>query len=244
MPNSNFLRHPPRNGTHLAGEPPLRSALLASMLGPGMAIAIAAPRLVDDQLFPEERRYIARAVEKRRAEFGTARMCARHALAELGVPGCSLVPHSDRSPFWPQGVVGSVSHTAGCCVVAVTKEKNIIGVGIDIEPDEPLRPELIPLICTAAELRSIGEIGASTAAWLGKLFFCAKEAFYKCQYNVTKTVMDFHDVELAIDTGMGTFAISQIANVGPEWDLVSRASGKFRRESGFVVATTVLESNG
>jgi 4'-phosphopantetheinyl transferase EntD len=62
------------------------------MLGPEFAIAVAVPTLVDDQLFPEERLYLARAVPKRRAEFGSARICARRANAEPGVDSGAPAP--------------------------------------------------------------------------------------------------------------------------------------------------------
>lgn len=37
-------------------------------------------------LFPEEERVVAKAVDKRRREFTTARACARAALGKLGLP--------------------------------------------------------------------------------------------------------------------------------------------------------------
>jgi hypothetical protein len=43
-------------------------------------------------LFPEEEALVARAVDKRRREFRTARACARTALAALGVAPAPLLP--------------------------------------------------------------------------------------------------------------------------------------------------------
>jgi 4'-phosphopantetheinyl transferase EntD len=238
-----FSRHDRVAGpASLSSGPPLRSSVPASMLGPGIAVAVATPMLVDDQLFADERQYISRAVEKRRAEFGTARVCARHALAELGVATCSLVPNTDRSPHWPFGIVGSISHTTGCCAVAVTRASQVIGLGIDVEFDTPLQPELISIICTTTERRWLDRCDRPAGAWLSKLLFCAKEAFYKCQYGTTRTPIDFRDVELHVDMATETFSVAGIAHQGPQWDLVRQASGKFRRDSGFVVTTAVLNT--
>lgn len=45
-----------------------------------------------------------------RCEFVTGRACARRALARLGVEPVP-VPSGDRGePFWPDGIVGSITH--------------------------------------------------------------------------------------------------------------------------------------
>ena len=92
---------------------------LLELFSAGCVAEEAVPQLHDAELFPEERACLAKAVEKRRAEFGTARVCARRALAQLGFPPMPLVPNKDRSPVWPQGVVGSITHTRGYCAVIV-----------------------------------------------------------------------------------------------------------------------------
>lgn len=203
---------------------------------------MATPRLQDNRLFPDELQHIARAVEKRRAEFGTARVCARRALAQLGLEPCSLVPNRDRSPRWPPGIKGSISHTKNCCAVVVTGAPDVIGLGIDIEEDAPLLAELMPMICTPEERLWISTFGRDSRGWLAKLIFSAKEAFYKCQYDVTRTLIDFQEVQLSIDLAGGAFSVSRIEREGPQWNCVRCARGKFRRESGFIVTTTLLTS--
>jgi 4'-phosphopantetheinyl transferase EntD len=75
-----------------------------------VAVGQAPPAIVDAALFPEESAYLAIAVPKPRAEFGTARICARKALTQLGVAAWPLVPGPHRAPTSPPGVVGSISH--------------------------------------------------------------------------------------------------------------------------------------
>jgi 4'-phosphopantetheinyl transferase EntD len=206
-------------------------------------VSMARPRLQDNQLFPDELQHVARAVQKRRAEFGTARVCARRALAQLGVRPCSLVPNLDRSPRWPPGIKGSISHAKNCCAVVVTNASEVIGLGIDIEEDTPLLVELMPMVCTLEERQWISAFGPDTGGWLAKLIFSAKEAFYKCQYETTRTLIDFQEVELSIDLIGGAFSVSGITREGPLWNCVRSASGKFRRESGFIVTAALLTSN-
>jgi len=63
---------------------------LQSWLGSAFAVAISAPALVDDQLFPEESAYIAGTIRQGREEFGTARVCAWRTAAGIdqGVAFC------------------------------------------------------------------------------------------------------------------------------------------------------------
>ncbi|MGB8842949.1 MAG: 4'-phosphopantetheinyl transferase superfamily protein [Aliidongia sp.] len=216
------------------------AAVLAGLFGPGFVAAVAVPRLVNETLYPEERTHIARAVAKRQAEFGTARLCAREVLLQLGRQPCSLVPHADRSPRWPDGIVGSISHTAGCCAVVATVAPDVLSCGLDIERNEPLSAELEPMICTPTERLWLDDCDQATRAQFGKLFFSAKEAFYKCQYLTTKTLIDFHDVELAIDLEGGSFRIQRLTHGGPLWDRVGLIRGRFLWISEFIVTAALL----
>jgi hypothetical protein len=55
-------------------------------------------------LYPEEEAVVARAVDKRRREFTTARFCARTAMVALGRPPAPILPGRRRAPGWPDGV--------------------------------------------------------------------------------------------------------------------------------------------
>jgi 4'-phosphopantetheinyl transferase EntD len=225
-------------------EVPCNVALVASilkeMLGEDVAIATAAPSLINDDLFPEERQFIARAVAKRQAEFGTARACARRALAELNVAPCPLLPNADRSPSWPQGFVGSISHTAGICGVAVGRDSFLAGLGLDLEEDVPLSGNLEELICTPFERSKFDVAEPCERGRLGKLIFSAKEAFYKCQFRSTETWLDFQDVELTLNPRMRQFSVGRLNRQGGVWNEIARARGEFRYASGLVITTAVL----
>jgi 4'-phosphopantetheinyl transferase EntD len=106
------------------------AALLVEMLGPGCAVAVARPAIVTALLPPEEQQFLARSVAKRQAEFGTARLCARRALAQFGIAPGPLLPRADRSPSWPPDLIGSISHMVDCCAVAVARTGTISGLGV------------------------------------------------------------------------------------------------------------------
>lgn len=201
---------------------------MLELFDPGCVAEEAVPQLHDAELFPEERACLANAVEKRRAEFGTARICARRALAQLGFPPRPLVPNKDRSPVWPEGVVGSITHTRGYCAVVVAPDSTFVSLGVDAEQDKALTADLIQMICTPHERAGLAERDAV-------IYFAAKEAFYKCQYPLTKKYLGFQDVELDIDQSSGTFTARIIKDDvdKPAW--LQQLRGRFVREHGLVL---------
>jgi len=69
-------------------------------------------------------------------------------------------------------------------------------VGIDIEPAEPLAPELLGIIATAKERDRIED-----DPFRGRLLFSIKEAIYKAVYPLDRTFLDHHDVEVSLAHG-------------------------------------------
>lgn len=210
---------------------PISPAAIRALFRRGVAVATARAAPVGDGMFAEERRYIAEARAARQAEFGTARICARRALAELGIAPCPLVPNPDRSPRWPAGIRGTIAHAGGICAAAVAASTDLHAIGLDIEPDVPLPSDLERVICTDAERRWLERIGDARGR-TGKLIFSAKEAWYKCQYGVSGALIDFREVTLTIDLDHQRFYTVD----GP----VPGIEGRYGYADGFVIATAML----
>lgn len=213
---------------------------LCALFGAGVMTESAAPALVGEQLFPDELAYIARAVETRQAQFGTARICARRALGRLGIAPCSLVPMADRAPQWPTGIRGSIAHTERHCAVAVSNASSIAGLGLDLESDAPVKPGLEAVICTTGERAWLTRRNADLHRWLVPLIFSAKEAFYKCQYPLTGARLGFTEVQLSIDVEAGTFSIADLALHIPQRHRLLPMAGRFRRLPGLIVTSAML----
>jgi 4'-phosphopantetheinyl transferase EntD len=73
--------------------------VIGDILPPCVAAEEAFGDRPDTVLFAEEEEVIAKAVDKRRREFTTARACARAALAKIGVPAVPIVPGPRGSWF-------------------------------------------------------------------------------------------------------------------------------------------------
>ena len=147
-------------------------------------------------LHPEEAQSIAHAIAKRAREFAAGRHCAHLALERLGVPPAPLRAAPDRRPLWPSGVVGSITHTQGFCAAAAARTERLIALGIDTELAGAVSAELRPSICTPGELAWLDTLPLTQQGSAATLIFCAKEAFYKCQYPDTFEWVSFKDVEV------------------------------------------------
>lgn len=157
-------------------------------------------------LFPDEQALVAQAVPKRRHEFATGRRCARAALAELGYPPVSLLTGPDRAPLWPDGVVGSITHTTGYRAAAVARTSQLSSVGIDAEPHQPLPGEVLHLIASPVEAQAVAALLEEHPGvrW-DRLLFCAKECVYKAWYPLTGRWLDFLEAVVTLDPATSTF---------------------------------------
>ena len=181
--------------------------MLEHILPPEVAVVEVFGDLPEATLFPAEEATIARAVPKRRREFATARGCARAALAQLGEPPVPILRGPRGAPLWPSGVAGSITHCDGYRAAAVARTSDIITVGVDAEPDQPLPSGVLDTISLPAERAELAALCArqpGAACW-DRLLFCAKECVYKAWFPVAQEWLGFDDAEIVIDADAGTF---------------------------------------
>ncbi|WP_320291529.1 4'-phosphopantetheinyl transferase family protein [Mesorhizobium album] len=139
---------------------------------------------------------------RRRREFAWGRHHARVALRQLGVAPVPILPRSDGAPLWPSGVVGSISHSCCDCGAVAARVDNVLALGLDIEDDEPLGADLLPIICTPTETE---RAEWSSSRFGPKLILVIKEAVYKSYAPGTGAFLDFQDVCVRIKHESGSF---------------------------------------
>ncbi|WP_299539740.1 4'-phosphopantetheinyl transferase [uncultured Streptomyces sp.] len=156
-----------------------------------------------DALFPEEASLLRTSVPKRRREFTSVRVCARLAMADLGLPPVPVLPGPRGEPGWPEGIVGSMTHCAGYRAAAVARSSDVRALGIDAEPHAPLPENVLESIALPSEHRRVldaAERGGGTGPihW-DRLLFSAKESVYKAWYPLMRTRLDFEDADIEFD---------------------------------------------
>lgn len=192
-------------------------------------------------LWPAEEQAILKAVPRRRAQYAATRLLARRIYRQLGLPEQPLLNRADRSPIWPSGYVGSVTHTDRWCAVALAQEDQLAGVGIDAEEAKELDPAIVARLLTEDERQDLERLGRR-AGQLGTLWFSAKEAVYKAIFPTVGRYVGFSEVELAFDFDSGRFsARARGERLNLEHGVVvSAIEGRFRRWGSLWVTSCVL----
>ena len=191
--------------------------LAADVFSPQVALGIASGS--DVSVMPEEEPTLARMVPARRREFAAGRTAARRALGQ----SIAIPMGADRAPVWPAGVSGSITHTQGWAMAVVGSGL----IGIDLEQDEPLPPEVFDTVLLPQERVALG---ADTRR--AKLIFSAKECAYKAQYPVTKELFGFDAI--CITLGDSTFHAEFQRDVGP-FRRGHILSGRYAIGGGFIL---------
>lgn len=191
------------------------------------------------ELHATEFPFVARAVERRQQEFAAGRVCARRALARLGIPTVALLVSSDRQPMWPDGVVGSIAHTEGYCGAAVATRASIAGVGFDVEPASALPAEVWQSVLTDEERRQLGVHSEPARGIHARLLFSLKEAFYKCCQTAGGGWLDFHDIEIHLDPATGD-APSHVYARKRIWDGTPQLTGRYAITSHYIFTSFTM----
>jgi 4'-phosphopantetheinyl transferase EntD len=129
-----------------------------------------------ESLLPAERVSVGRAVEKRVREFAAGRLCARHAIKalDLGMEETPLLPQEDRSPRWPDAVVGSITHTEGFCTAVAAAKSRFAGLGVDAERVQNVSCELWPQILRCEELDRLLQLEVTVRQRTAAVIFCQR----------------------------------------------------------------------
>lgn len=170
----------------------------------------------------------------RRAEFLAGRLAARLALAELGcTEPIAVGRRSDRSPEWPVGFVGAITHGGGFVAACVADCRSYRGIGIDAEAiaSSELQEDVKRAVGSAAErglaTRAMGSNELGTT-----LLFSAKESFFKCLYPCVQVYFGLTDVRLVAlqqsADAEGDFRIELSRPLGLEFPVGFSLRGRFR----------------
>jgi 4'-phosphopantetheinyl transferase EntD len=189
------------------------------------------------ELLPEEQRHLGRAVPRRQREFAAGRQCARRALAEFGISDFALEVAADRQPVWPQLIIGSITHTQGFCAAVAARRGELVALGIDTEQAGRVHAELWPRIC-GPEMDWLHGLPESDRTLAATLIFCAKEAFYKCQYTLFGEWLGFEDarVELNWSRAAPRFLVYPLRPIQAAERLHFPLAGRYLVHEGFVTA--------
>ena len=114
-------------------------------------------------------------------EFLLGRYCASKALGLIGYDNGVVGQNQDGSPIWPEGTIGSITHSKGFAVAVATSSKEYQSLGIDLEQMDRLKPRSIARIVHELEQDSIKDDVSR-----GTVFSLLKRVFIKRSFRSIK----------------------------------------------------------
>ena len=209
-------------------------ALLAAarlILPREVALAAADPFRAGG-LLPGE---VCPGIPARQAEFAAGRRAARAAMVQIGATPGAIPMGPDRAPCWPPGVIGSISQGGAACLAAVTRAGSLAALGIDIEPDEDLPPDLWTEVLSPSEAEWCELQPRPGRA--ARLIFSAKEAAFKAQYPLSRQMFGFDAMNITITAD---YLRAIFAHPAAPFAAGDRISGRFVRTQGLILTAIWL----
>ena len=190
---------------------------------------------IDSALSDADKSAARRFAPKRRREFGAGRAIARMALAQIGIRNAPLPVSEYKYPVWPDGTIGSISHTSDLVGAAVAYARDYRSIGFDLEAGHAVEPEICQTIMRDNELSKAADYPDRD---LATVYFSCKEAVYKAVYPSVKEFLEFLDVEIAI--GQGTFSAT-CGHRKRSADAVNSGKGFFEQDKSLTTSLFLIE---
>jgi len=145
------------------------------------------------------------AVQKRKAEFVAGRYCASVALAQLDsnldatTKNFAIGVGANREPLWPEGFVGSITHTNGYASSIVARRNKARSLGVDSETwieSGTVGNVARQILTTGENFADHRHLFESPRHYL-TMVFSAKESLFKCLFPIVNKYFDFHTAVIA-----------------------------------------------
>lgn len=162
-----------------------------------------------EKLTFEEPEHIRKAVTKRRAEFLAGRIAAMVALESLDAREVGVATGTHRNPIWPQGYLGSISHTSERALAVVAPEGSVTYLGIDHEAMIPMNvaTKIAPQILNSDEMQLYYQLSIDFDQFC-TIVFSVKESIFKAIYPKVERYINFSEARVtAVCTESHSFSV-------------------------------------
>ena len=156
--------------------------------------------------------------DKRKSDFLAGRYCAKKAFSLIDFNLIELPIAKDRSPIWPKGFVGSITHTKTCAIAAVSNKLKGLGIDAEVLMSEERFHNIKRMIVSESE----ESMAQKDLKIIPTLIFSAKESLYKTLYPLCKEYFGFLDATL-VDYDKKSFKLKLHSKV----ESVSKFNGDF-----------------
>lgn len=219
--------------------------MLSGIIPKGIFWKIAEDWMWETPVCSAEEALIEKAVDKRKREFRAGRNCAHALFKEHSIRCNALLKGVQREPAWPEGWVGSISHTKGLCAVAIAPNNLYRSLGLDVEQDTPLSADILNMICGPTEQDQFTQLsfsaGQNIASYpLDKVTFSAKESIHKAYFPLNHHTLDFLDARITLDAREPTFKASILSPEPNPKVPIDSLTGRYCVDKGYIATFIAL----
>ena len=138
----------------------------------------------------------ADTLNRRGLHFIAGRLAAHAALGAAGAPSAAILRGKNGEALWPEGVIGTISHTHGMAIAAICSSADYAGLGVDIERrDRAIETKVQRLVCHPDELTWIDSATRFPVQNIMALI-SAKEVIFKAYFPVSQVRLGYQDAQL------------------------------------------------
>ncbi len=186
---------------------------------------------------------IQQAAPKRRAEFLAGRLCAQEASRRL--TGTSWIPGiaESKAPLWPQGLVGSITHSGSLAAALVASTHRYQGVGLDAEAVMSLQrgERLAPQILTPRERNWLATLPLEQRGAFVTQVFSLKESLFKALFPLAGVRFYFQDAELdEWNPESWQVRLRLLKALSPTWPSGRHIQGQYTFLNGYLLSVIAL----
>ncbi|HCX22474.1 MAG: hypothetical protein CMB80_10150 [Flammeovirgaceae bacterium] len=186
----------------------------------------------------KEEQQLAQDFDNRRIrDYVRGRYCAHQCLrlCDVDVP---ILKDGDGVPIWPDGLIGSISHTFDIAGAVVAKKNDYLSIGLDIEQIGRINRELWPVLFTVKEQKYLMDQPFHLRQSMSAVIFSLKEAYFKMQFPLTRIGLEFEDISIIFARSGGVkFDLSKLN------DLSGTISCDFTILGNLVVSYVLCKQN-
>lgn len=142
----------------------------------------------------------------------------------------------DRTPDWPRGFAGSISHANGIAIAAASKTTARSSLGVDLEAIGSLQVELWPEIFTQEEIQFLSALPPTEWPAHATILFSLKESFYKYQYTYTRQWLDFKEATIFLNIEAKSAVLTTMVPIPIEGKIRSVFIGNYSVGESFVMS--------
>lgn len=182
----------------------------------------------------------SRMVEHRAREYVLSRWCTDTLLSGLQAQQTFVGSNEDRSPKWPIGFVGSITHTPWLVAAAVAPATAVARLGVDAEPvlSSSALTDVVQQCLVDTEIALAQSLTGLHFDEVVTLIFAAKEAFYKYAYPSALCFLNFTDAAVVgIDQDSGRVRLRLLRRWSEFFHDGYQAVGRYRFGAGHVFAS-------